>query len=285
MAETFRKPLGVFLQGGGALGAWQMGALEAFAEAGLEFGSVMGYSIGVVNGSALAFGRLDEASRRWRELDGGVMRLRPRLKPLALCCSTPLYGLFEPTRDEEKARATLRCDFTIMTACPAEGATLNARFTPQGRDGWDAPLIDHLAASCAIPLVFPPIDLDYRGRRVRLVDGGVPMPKPPDFSPLASCADVLVLEMGREDEVLERAWTPWTAIDRGGRRAGRWIVNHGVAGLLRAPNPPRVYRLAPSRRLKTLMLDFRKKGAAPMLAQGRDDARAFLAGPEAWRAK
>jgi hypothetical protein len=285
VADPFRRPVGVFLQGGGALGAWQIGALDALTGAGLEFASVMGYSIGVVNGSALAFGRLGEALERWRALDGGVMRLRPRLRPPALCCSTPLYGLFEPTRDEAAARATLKCDFTIMTACPADGVSVNARFTPQGRDGWDGPMIDHLAASCAIPLVFPPIDVDFRGRRVRLVDGGVPMPQPPDFGPLAACADVLVLEMGRADEIREFAWTPWTALDRGGRRAGRLIVDRGVAGLLRAENPPRVYRLHPSRRLKPMMLDFRGKHAAPMLEQGRADARALLAEPEAWRAR
>jgi predicted acylesterase/phospholipase RssA len=209
--EVFRRPVGVFLQGGGALGAWQIGALAALLGAGMEFGAAMGYSIGVVNGSALAFGRLDETLARWRALDGRVMRLRPRLRPPSLFCATTLYGLFAPTRDEAAARAALKVDFTVMSACPAEGVSLNARFTPAGRGGWDGPLIDHLAASCAIPLVFPPVDLDYRGRRVRLVDGGVPMPRPPDFSPLAACADVLVLEMAREDEVLEPARTPWTA--------------------------------------------------------------------------
>jgi predicted acylesterase/phospholipase RssA len=281
---VFRRPLGVFLQGGGVLGAWQIGALAALTRAGLEFSSVMGYSIGVVNGSALAFGRLDEALERWQALSGGVMRPRPRLFPPSLCCSTPLYGLFEPMRDEALARAALKCDFTIMTACPAARATVNARFTPQGRDGWDGPMIDHLAASCAIPWMFPPIDVDFRGRRVRLVDGGVPMPAPPDFTPLASCADVLVLEMGRADEVAQFAWTPWTSFDRGARRAGRRIVDRGVTGLLAGDEPPRVYRLSPSRRLKPLMLDFRAKVAVPMLAQGRHDARAFLAAPEMWRA-
>jgi hypothetical protein len=34
-----------------------------------------------------------------------------------------------------------------------------------------------------------------------------------------------------------------------------------------------------------MMLDFRAKGAGPMLAQGDADARAFLAAPESGRAR
>lgn len=285
MAEPFRRPLGAFLQGGGSLGAWQAGALEVLTRAGLSFEAVMGYSIGVVNGSALAFGRLDEALAHWRGLDGGVLRLRPRLRPLSFCSSDPLYGFFALARDEDAARATLRAELTIVTACPAEGAPINARFTPPGRGEWDGPFLPHAVASCAIPLVFPPVDVDYRGRRLRLVDGGVPMPRPLDLSPLAACADVIVLEMVRAEELSRRSFTPWGALDLGGRQAGRLLVDEGVAGLLHSERPPRVYRLAPSRRLPTPMLNFRAQGVRAMLAQGVEDAQAFLEAPERWRAR
>jgi NTE family protein len=285
VAEAFGRPLGAFLQGGGSLGAWQAGALEVLDAAGLRFDAVMGYSIGVLNGTALAFGRLGEALKRWRALDGGVLRLRPRLRPLSFFSPEPLFALFELARDEAAARAALRAEFTIVTACPAEGAPLNARFAPGGGGGWDGPLVTHAVASCAIPLVFPPVDLDYRGRRVRLVDGGVPMPRPIDFSPLAACADVVVLEMVRPEEMTARARTPWGKLDLSGRRSGRWLVDEGVAGLLRRERPPRTYRLAPSRRLAPNMLDFRARGVRAMLDQGAEDARAFLADPERSRVR
>lgn len=281
-SDAFPRPLGVFLQGGGSLGAWQAGALEVLDAAGLRFDAVMGYSIGVVNGAALAFGRLPEALAHWRRLNAWTLRPRPRLAPFALCSAAPLRSFFDAARDEAAAKAELKSALTVMTACPAEATALYARFTPGGKDGWDAPLVEHAAASCAVPLVFPPVDLDFRGRRVRLYDGGVPMPRPTDFAPLASCATVLVLEMVRADELGRRELWPWREIEQASREAGRGIVDEGLESLARAPRPPRVYRLGPSRRLAPMMLDFRRAGVRRMLAQGADDARAFLAEPSAF---
>jgi len=268
---------GLFLQGGGALGAWQAAALEALVLAGQRFDVIMGFSIGAVNGSALAFDRLPEAMARWRALSAGALRLSPRLSPLSLCSIDPLRAFFEPARDEAAAKVALRCDFTVITACRAENAPINARFTPHARDGWDGPLIEHAVASCAIPLVFPPVDLSYRGRAVRLIDGGVPMGAPLDLAPLARCAEILVVEMVRAEDLGTRWWTPWRDIDQRCREASRSLVDEGLAPLLRSANPPRVRRLAPSRRLEPMMLDFRKAGLAKMLAQGAADAHAFLA--------
>lgn len=283
MSAPLRRPLGVFLQGGGALGAWQAGALETLAGAGTVFDAVMGYSIGAVNGSALAFDRLPEALARWRALDGSALRLRPRLSPPSLCSIEPLRAFYEAARDEAAAKAALRRDFTVVTACPAEGAPLNARFTPGAAAGWDGPLVEHAAASCAIPLVFPPVDLVYRGRPVRLIDGGVPMPRPLDFSPLAACADVLVIEMVRADEVGRRWWSLWRALDQRAREAGRELVDDGLRPLLNSAAGPRVYRLPPSRRLAPMMLDFRAAGLRSLLVQGGEDAARFLADPEVFR--
>lgn len=270
------RPLGLFLQGGGVLGAWQIGALEVLDAAGLRFDAVMGYSIGVVNGAALAFGRLSEALAHWRRLDGATMRLRPRLSPFALFSPDPLRAFFEQARDDEAAKSALRIELTVITACPGDRAPLNARFTPGGKDGWDAPFVEHAAASCAVPLVFPPVDLHYRGRPVRLRDGGIPMERPLDFSPLARCADVIVLEMVRADERGRKERTPWRAIDQASREAGRDLVDAGVASLLALERSPRVHRLEPSRRLEPMMLDFRAAGVKDLLARGAADARAFL---------
>ncbi|MDE2512058.1 MAG: patatin-like phospholipase family protein, partial [Elusimicrobia bacterium] len=185
-------------------------------------------------------------------------------------------------RDDEAAKGALKAELTIVSACPALERPVNARFTPGGRDGWDGPLVEHAAASCAVPLIFPPVDLDYRGRRLRLYDGGVPMPRPLDFSPLAACADVLVLEMVRADEAGRPAFTPWRWIDQRSREAGRELVDGGLEGLARAEKPPRVYRLAPSRRLEPLILDFRAAGVRDLLDLGARDARAFLNEPGAY---
>ncbi len=284
-AEALRRPLGVFLQGGGALGAWQAGALEVLDAAGLRFDSVMGYSIGAVNGTALAFGRLAEALARWRGLDGRALKPRPRLRPFALCTLEPLARFLDAARDDEAAKAQLRAELTLVAACPALGAAVQARYTPGARGGWDAPLLDYAAASCAVPLVFPAVDADFRGRRLRLVDGGVPMPAPFDLGPLAACAEVLVLEMVRADEAGRREWTPWRILDQRAREAGRGLVDEGVSALAASGRPPVLRRLSPSRRLRPVMLDFRAAGLRDMLALGAEDARAFLADPDRCRVR
>jgi hypothetical protein len=278
MNAPFNAPLGLFLQGGGALGAWQAGALEALCAAGLRFDCVMGYSIGALNGSAVAFGRLPEALALWRELDCRALRPRLRLSPFSLCSIEPLRAFLDGARDDEQAKASLLCDYTIVSACRAEGVSVNARFTPGGKGGWDGPLIEHAAASCAIPIVFPAVNLRYRGRSLRLIDGGVPMPAPLDFSPLAACSAVLILEMVRADEVGQPWLAPWRSLEQRCRDTGRAMVDEGLSPLLAAGRP--VYRLAPSRRLLPMMLDFRARGLADMLAQGAEDAKVFLASPE-----
>jgi len=277
VTDAFERPLGLFLQGGGSLGAWQAGALDVLDAAGLRFDAVMGYSIGTLNGAALAFGRLPEALARWRGLGAWALRPRLSLSPLSFFSTQPLRSFLDTQPDDASAKGSILCDFTVVSSCPAEGAPINARFSPAGSAGWDAPLVEHAIASCAIPLVFPPVDLDYRGRRVRLIDAGVPMAKPLDLSPLAACATVMILEMVRADEVGRRVWTPCRLLDQAGREAGRRLIDEGLAPLLGAARPPRVHRLAPSRRLTPIVLDFRAAGLREMMDLGAADARAFLA--------
>ena len=109
------------------------------------------------------------------------------------------------------------------------------------------------------------------------------MAAPLDFSPLAASSAILVLEMIRADEVGRFHWTPWRLVEQRFRDAGRKIVDDALRPLLAAGRP--VYRLAPSRRLRPLMLDFRSSGIADMLAQGAADAEEFLASPETGRAR
>lgn len=267
---------GLFLQGGGALGAWQAGALEVLDREGWRFQAVMGYSIGAVNGSALAFGRLPEALRRWRAAHGGMLRLSPRLRPFGLFSPAPLLEFFSEAADEEAAKRELRAELTVVSASPHDGCPINARFTPGGREWWDGPLVEHVLASCAIPAIFPPVAAEYQGRRLQLIDGGVPMDCGLDFTPLSLCGELLVLEMVRADELGRSEWLPWRRLDQRAREAGRGLVDGALEGLARMARPPRVERLAPSRRLEPMMLDFRAAGISDMLALGARDARAFL---------
>ncbi len=255
------------------MGAWQAGALAALLEDGVVFDEIMGFSIGAINGAALAFGRMDEALLRWRSLDGGVMRLRPRLFPPSIFSDVPLRRFLADNPNEVSAAEALKTPLTVISACPARGEAIYARFTPKGRDSWDGPLAEHLAASSAVPLIFPPVNLDFRGERLRLIDGGVPQPTPMRFDALARCATVLVLEMVRADEIGRSFWDPWRGFDQAGRESARRLIDEGVASLLRGKHPPRVHRIAPSCRLDSVMLEFSARSIRPRLRLGARDIR------------
>jgi len=60
------------LQGGGALGAYQAGAYEALAEAGMEPDGIAGISIGAINGAIIAGNKPEDRVTRLREFWEGV---------------------------------------------------------------------------------------------------------------------------------------------------------------------------------------------------------------------
>ena len=58
-------PKGLVLAGGGALGAYQIGAYEALLEMGYKFDIITGTSIGALNGSFIASDMFDELRELW----------------------------------------------------------------------------------------------------------------------------------------------------------------------------------------------------------------------------
>src|SRR5919206_1227981 len=65
------------LQGGGALGAYQVGVYEALHEAGIEPDWVIGTSIGAINASIIAGNapenRMEKLHEFWRRMDRGPL--------------------------------------------------------------------------------------------------------------------------------------------------------------------------------------------------------------------
>ncbi len=84
--------IGIALEGGGANGAYHMGAYRALLELGYTFDGFVGTSIGAVNASALAQGDFQQAEALWLSLD--------------------LNTLFD---EDEKVLSTLKFDFGIVS--------------------------------------------------------------------------------------------------------------------------------------------------------------------------
>ena len=64
-----QEKLGLVLDGGGARGAYQVGALKALQEKGYQFDGVVGTSIGALNGAILCQDELTIAQEIWEKLD------------------------------------------------------------------------------------------------------------------------------------------------------------------------------------------------------------------------
>lgn len=59
------RPYGLVLAGGGAKGAYEIGAWKALSEIGVEIQAIAGTSIGAVNGALIAQGDFDMAMKLW----------------------------------------------------------------------------------------------------------------------------------------------------------------------------------------------------------------------------
>ncbi len=63
------RPYGLILAGGGAKGAYQMGAWKALIELGIQIEAIAGTSIGAINGAFIAQGDYEKALSVWEEAE------------------------------------------------------------------------------------------------------------------------------------------------------------------------------------------------------------------------
>jgi NTE family protein len=201
------------LGGGGGRGAAQLGILRALAEHGIEPEACVGTSVGALNAAVVAALPLPEAvealeriwasrytrdvfrprrlravlnramARPWLDTDAPVAAL------IDYACELVGVGSFE------ELRRPLRVVVTDLTT--GEPVVIS-----QG------PLRDPLRASCAIPLVFPPVRLGDR----LYVDGGVT-----DNCSLATAAglhpsQILAVDLTAEPATPPRRW--WDLFER-----------------------------------------------------------------------
>lgn len=63
------REYGLVLEGGGAKGAYQIGAWKALREAGVKIKGIAGVSVGALNGAMIAMDDLETAEKIWRNID------------------------------------------------------------------------------------------------------------------------------------------------------------------------------------------------------------------------
>lgn len=184
----------LFLQGGGALGAYEWGAWEALEEKGLDFSLISGVSIGAVN-AAIVASRGKEAStylgRFWENaadpLADTPMLLSPKREEMAAAKSV-LFGnpaMFVPIWMKEpfsmlqpngsiafydsapmRSLVEKNVDFKALKSS-GRGLLVGAVDTESGNltlfDSKDGGIdLKHVMASCALPPAFPPVAIGGR---------------------------------------------------------------------------------------------------------------------------
>lgn len=241
------KEYGVVLEGGGARGAYQIGAWKALKEAGVRIKGISGASVGALNGALMCMDDLEKAEYIWEnityskvmDVDDAVMEkmmslslkagdLQEVLSAMRRIFSekgldiTPLRNLIMDTVDEEKIRSSPRDLFVVTYSLSDRKKVLaDVKKLPEGQIG------DMLLAS-AYFLAFKNEKLGGK----RYMDGGSVDNVP--IEPLldAGYKDILVLRIygiGRDSE-----------------------------RFLEIPDDVRIYRIAPRQDLGGI-LDFSKR--------------------------
>jgi NTE family protein len=159
------------LAGGGTRGALQIGMLQVLTEHGFRPDRIYGSSVGAVNGVAFAGDPTREGVERMTQIWGGLTRERvypqgrlhgPWLFIAQRASVYPDVGLRQVI-EEGVQFATLE-EATIPVEVVATSLT-------DGRERWFTygPALEAVLASCAIPAIFPPVEIDGE----RYIDGAV----------------------------------------------------------------------------------------------------------------
>ena len=201
---------GLVLGGGGITGiAWELGLIAGLADAGVELAAadvVVGTSAGSAVGAQVLSGRpiaelyerqLADATgeRGWRMRAGALIRFvlaaawpgderraRAYLGRRALAASTIPESEFREIFVAMLGDAPWPDRRLLITSVDAETGEAKVFDRSSG-----VPLVDAVAASCAVPIVLPPMTVDGR----RYVDGGVRSVTNADFA--AGCDRVVVV--------------------------------------------------------------------------------------------
>ncbi len=156
------SPWAVVLSGGGARGAYEVGALKAITELNLNVKGVYGTSVGALNGAFFAQGSIDEMYRIWEKLSfSNIVKLPSNLATSTLNLSNltktfisekgfnvkPLQEMIETYLSEKKIRES-GIDFGLVTVDLSNFSPVEIYLSQMPKGS----LIDYLMASSNYPL-------------------------------------------------------------------------------------------------------------------------------------
>jgi len=195
------------LGGGGLRGAAEVGMAKALAAKGHQPGLIVGTSVGSINGAVLASAPVERSAQTLAEMwntmaaasvfsESLVSRFRNLINHWThLHSNEPLKQIIDqwvPYRRFEDAYV----DFQCVAAC-IENASEHWFHT--------GPILEPILASCALPGVLPPVEVDGR----HYIDGGVVNSIPVSRAIELGAKRIFVLHVGHIDDPLEVPRHPW----------------------------------------------------------------------------
>ena len=210
------KEYGLALEGGGAKGAYQIGAWQALEEAGVKIRGVSGTSVGALNGALICQGDLETAKMLWANISyskimdvdddrmermfQGTLKWKEALEELTKFIAdrgadiTPLKNLIAEHVDEEKLRNSGR-ELFVSTYSVTDRMQLDVDI----RDMPEGYVKDLLLASAYLPV--------FRNEKLHgktYLDGGVNDVIPVDALIKRGYKDIIMVRIfgvGREKRI------------------------------------------------------------------------------------
>jgi NTE family protein len=213
---------GLVLEGGGARGAYQIGACKALQELELQIGAVTGTSVGALNAAMITQGDIDKAYHMWENISPAkilavdeerLLELRQQhlntsnisyyLKRFRKILGeggldvTPLRTLLQENVNEAKVRQSA-IDMGIVTVSISDFKPLElfVKDIPEGQ------LIDYLMASAGFPAFKPEL---MNGKR--FIDGGFHDNLPVNMMISRGFTDIIVIRTfgpGRRRKIIKK---------------------------------------------------------------------------------
>lgn len=195
------------LGGGGVLGAAEVGMLRALFEHGVRPDLIVGTSVGAINGALVAADPTPDGADRlrglWEELTShGVFAGSVLSRVRSLVRTGTHAHPREPLRELLTAHLPVRtfAELEIPFQCVAASIERAAErwFT-------DGAVVDAVLASCAVPGLLPPVELDGE----HYLDGGLVHSIPVGRAVSLGAETIYVLHVGRVDRPLRPPTRPW----------------------------------------------------------------------------
>jgi NTE family protein len=276
------KRVAFVLGGGGHMGAHEVGMIRALLEYDVRPDLIVGTSVGAMNGAALAARPSLETVRDlesvWMNLDESRVFGDSLLARTATLVKSRTY--LHSNRSlrqllERMLPAKRFEDLEVPFQCVAANIERAA-------EHWfsSGPLVEAILASCAVPGILPPVEIDGE----HFVDGGVVNSIPIGRAVDLGATEIYVLHVGRIERPLSPPKNPWQVVVVAFEIARRHRFAHDMASLPKGvvahvlptgePEPPKYSDIAQLR-----YRDFRSTGTR--IRRAHRAAAAYLDGLKA----